>query len=131
MQMSCFSMIGLLFSTLCTIGLTITASLAFGEDPTQAELKTTNAQIYSNNSTIPVDLPIKYRITSGELGRIFVESEPFNTVRIIVNSTSPGQLTIELPRKIIDAKQDNGVDLAYQVYTSNIYPMPGGRKDAD
>jgi hypothetical protein len=68
--------------------------------------------------------PIRYAITSGQVESMFVDL-PARALMITVNSNDVGQLTIELPRNIIDSRQDNNVDVRYQVFVGRLTENEG------
>jgi DNA-binding beta-propeller fold protein YncE len=66
--------------------------------------------------TIQIDdkaIPIRYKITSGELKGMFIDL-PAHAIMVVIDSPTNGQLRIELSRNIIDSKQ-NGMDKSYFV----------------
>ena len=118
---------------LCIMGMNKPMNVAFAQDEPQGEWKTINGMINEYcNHPMPCDrtFPIKYKITSGTVLSILAYPE-LNALAIVLNSTSPGQLLVELPRNIIDSKQTNGTNLRFEVRTSTIYPTPVVFKDAD
>ncbi len=68
--------------------------------------------------------PIRYAITSGQVESMFVDL-PARALMVTVNSSEAGQLTVELPRNIIDSRQDNNVDVRYQVFVGRLTENEG------
>ncbi len=78
-----------------------------------------------SNSTIGLKLgnivyPLKYQITGGNLASISAEKDN-TTLLVTVSSTSHGNLTIELPRNVIDSKKQGSQDANLVVFQDGQY----------
>ncbi len=62
---------------------------------------------------------IKYTIRGGTVKNMIIDSEIFALV-VIIDSTSDGQITLELPRSFIDAKKTDGNDDTYIILIDGI-----------
>jgi hypothetical protein len=62
--------------------------------------------------------PIKYELTDGSIDRIFARSAEDKLIVELLNADQAGQLTLVLPREVIDAVE-NGEDVAYVVTIEN------------
>lgn len=62
--------------------------------------------------------PIKYVLTDGSIDRIFARAAEDKLIVELLNADQAGQLTLVLPREVIDAVE-NGEDIAYVVTIEN------------
>lgn len=62
---------------------------------------------------------VKYTIRGGTVKNMIVDPDIFALV-VIINSTSDGAITLELPRNFIDAKKTNGSDDTYIILIDGI-----------
>ena len=92
-------------------------SLAFGQVLPVPEFDT--AYFKSGNSTYP----IPYRLINATLIGTTIDL-PAKTLVFKINAISDGQLTVELPRAIIDSK-NGSQDKSYRVTTDNIQSLGG------
>lgn len=75
------------------------------------------------------EYPILYKVTSGTLSGITIDPAEKSLTIHIANSSQSGELTIELPRNVIDAKSgDAGSDTSFVVLISN---KPVGLEQAE
>src|SRR5207344_2137922 len=78
-----------------------------------------------SNSTIGLKLgnlvyPLKYQIIGGKLASISAEKDN-TTLLVTVSSKSNGNLTIELPRNVIDSKKQGSQDANFVVFQDGQY----------
>jgi predicted secreted protein with PEFG-CTERM motif len=73
--------------------------------------------------------PIQYGISSGTIKSMFVQTAD-NKLVIAVDATEDGQLTLVLPREVIDAIQE-GKDIPFVVATTDLEAGAGGNADID
>lgn len=66
---------------------------------------------------------VQYQITSGSLKSLTGDSST-STITATINATSAGQLKLQLPRNIADAKDTNGKDLDYIVFVDEVETTP-------
>jgi hypothetical protein len=59
--------------------------------------------------------PIKYSITGGKLVGILADKDRSTLVLVLNPSASGGNMTIELPRNVIDSKGASNADTKYQI----------------
>ncbi|MDP9286912.1 MAG: hypothetical protein M3P08_01785 [Thermoproteota archaeon] len=67
-----------------------------------------------------ISYPLKYQITGGNLASISAERDN-TTLLVTVSSTSNGNLTIELPRNVIDSKKQGNQDANLVVFQDGRY----------
>ena len=80
-----------------------------------SEMPTTDSNTVSSESTMKVintDLAIKYDITNGSVVSIFPDVNA-NSLVIKIDTVKVGEMTLELPRSLIDAKIDNVDDVFF------------------
>ena len=66
----------------------------------------------TRGSSVPVSgtqYTVEYSITNGEINRITPDEESLSLI-IEISTTNQGELTITLPREVIDSKRSNGND---------------------
>ena len=78
-----------------------------------------------SNSTIGLKLgnlvyPLKYQIIGGKLASISAEKDN-TTLLVTVSSKSNGNLTIELPRNVIDSKKQGSQEASFVVFQDGQY----------
>lgn len=62
---------------------------------------------------------LRYKMTSGDI--TYMYADPISkSIKIAINSESAGQLTIEIPRYIMDSKDNISMDAAYQVFVGTV-----------
>jgi hypothetical protein len=128
----------LLLATTATItGLNIITIGAVSLPPTSTTTQASGqgADISNNNNTITTDtagsvlynltigdksFPIRFNITWGILDTIAIDGDQAILLVNINTSTNGGELTIELPRDLIDSKMQSDTDKPYSVYEDDI-----------
>ncbi len=104
-----------------------TLSINFGKGAEIIEIVLPQIPGLWNTGQVMIDdntYPIRYMITSGQVESMFVDL-PARALMVTVNSKDAGQLTVELPRNIIDSRQDNNVDVRYQVFVGRLTENEG------
>ncbi len=69
------------------------------------------------------EFEIQYMISGGSLEELTGEEETA-TVTAMINASSDGELTIQLPRDVMDSLNDDGTDLEYIVFVDEIEEFP-------
>ena len=127
-----YMMIIVLYSIFVLRIIIIPTNQAFGQSEQESNWQMIDVKITTvhGNGTETYDIfPIKYKVTSGEVKTMWA-IENTKTLWISVNSSSPGKLILELPRSFIDSKDENNVDLEYEVLVSGNEDLRAGAKPA-
>jgi len=95
-------------------GETEVAEYKFGYIP-NSQLVSTNFKVNTGNETFDV----KYIIKGGTVKNITTDPNNF-TLKIQINSTDDGEILLELPRDIIEAKKQNGNDEIFIILIDGI-----------
>jgi len=104
----------------------ISMQVALAQDASEIT-KEANSHKYHNinDNTLTLKIgarmyPLKYQLAGGKLTGTFTEKDNMTLV-VNVLSTSNGNLTIELPRNVIDSKKQGNVDDNFTVFEDGQY----------
>jgi hypothetical protein len=104
----------------------ISMQVALAQDASEIMKEASGHKYHNvNDNTLTLKIgarmyPLKYQLTGGKLTGTFTEKDNMTLV-VNVLSTSNGNLTIELPRNVIDSKKQGNVDDNFTVFEDGQY----------
>jgi hypothetical protein len=117
--------VGTIFVTTLSPQLSYAQNASGGASMVNNQTNTSATTTTPSNSTIGLKLgnlvyPLKYQIIGGKLASISAEKDN-TTLLVTVSSKSNGNLTIELPRNVIDSKKQGSQEASFVVSQDGQY----------
>jgi hypothetical protein len=94
-----------------SFGATISAHKVYAQNSNTGLEKTTNVTLSNGKS-----IPIKYNISTGKLLSLVLDKDKSTLIGVISAPSDKGNLTLEVPRNVVDAKKQGNADAQFTVH---------------
>jgi hypothetical protein len=101
----------LLVLLMSSVGATISVHKVYAQGSTTA-LEKTSILTLSNGKS----MPIKYNISTGKLLGLLLDKDKSTLVAVVSAPSDKGNLTLEVPRDMVDAKKQGNADTQFAVH---------------
>lgn len=101
----------LLVLLMSSFGATISVHRVYAQNSNTGLEKTTNVTLSNGKS-----VPIKYNISTGKLLSLVLDKDKSSLIAIVSAPSDKGNLTLEVPRDVVDAKKQGNADAQFAVH---------------